>query len=363
MPLRVPSGGVRTTSVPLAIGLVVGSLLLTWLLGEIGIRIFHPSASLWSYPNYIDLATRPDPDQPPEILRYDPVLGWEPVPGSSGILMHQPITYSPEGLRNQNLQFELPAGRPILAVGDSYTEGYGVKDDETWPAHLERDLRKHVLNGGVRGYGLDQIVLRAEKLIGRFNPEIVILGFIASDMERAGMMVRESVHKPYFVPAGEGLDLRNVPVPTTPFVAPHAWPRRIFGHSYLLDFIMRRLGAYYLWYGDGVSTEVDDVLISCRLMHRFADLVRKHEARALVVALPQYNWWREPRVALRERQASSKVLDCAQRRGLQTLDTYDAFVAAGAARDPASLYVDWHFNDRGNALAAKSIAEALRRMP
>ena len=32
-----------------------------------------------------------------------------------------------------------------------------------WPARLKRLLERPVLNGGVFGYGLDQIVLRAEK--------------------------------------------------------------------------------------------------------------------------------------------------------------------------------------------------------
>jgi hypothetical protein len=49
------------------------------------------------------------------------------------------------------------------------------------------------------------------------------------------------------------------------------------------------------------------------------------------------------------------VLDCAAKAGLATLDTYDGFVAA----DVDSFFVDWHFNDRGNALAARLIATAL----
>lgn len=329
-------------------------------LGEIGIRVVHPSASLWRYPNYIALFTRPDPDQPMEVLRYDPVLGWEPRPGTSAILMHQPVSYSADGLRNQNAHLDLSTGRPLLTVGDSYTEGYGVKDDETWPAHLERDLQRRVLNGGVRGYGLDQIVLRAEKLTETFNPDTIVLGFISHDVGRSEWSVRESTHKPYFTPTGDGLELCNVPVPTTPFTGPSAWPRRVLGYSYLLDFIMRRLGAYTLWYGADVSADIDDAEVACRLMARFAALSQRHQAKGLVVSLPQYNVWTGSKVDVSDREVTSKVLGCARRQGLQTLDTYDAFAAAGATGDPDSLYVEWHFNDRGNALVARLIADALR---
>lgn len=350
----------RKTPFIAAIALVSGSILLTLLLGEIGIRIVHPSASLWEYPNYIASYTRPDPNQTTKTLRYDPLLGWEPLPGSSGVLVNQPISYSRDGLRNQNAQVELPAGRPILAVGDSYTEGYGVKDDETWPAHLERDLQKRVLNGGVRGYGLDQIVLRAEKLADIFHPDTIVLGFIAHDVGRVGRSVDESAHKSYFDPTGSGLELRNVPVPTTPFMGPRAWPRRILGYSYLLDFVMRRVGANTLWYGAEVPTGADDSEVACRLMDRFAELAQRHRVRGLVVSLAQYSSWTVPGAGAKDRAVISRVLECARRRGLQTLDTYDAFAAAGATSNPDSLYAEWHFNDRGNALAAKLVAEVLR---
>ena len=130
------------TSLLAAAALVAASFVVTLLLGEIAIRPLHPSASLWRFPNYIEQVTRPDPHQPAELLRYDSVLGWEPQPGASGILMHQPVSYSDNGLRNQNKTLELGNGRPILAVGDSYTLGYAVKDDETWPANLERQLQQ-----------------------------------------------------------------------------------------------------------------------------------------------------------------------------------------------------------------------------
>ena len=95
-------------------------------------------------------------------------------------------------------------------------EGWAVGDDETWPAHLERDTGWRVLNAGVRGYGLDQMVLRAERLAPRFKPRVIVLAFIPDDIYRVGLSIRQAYHKPYFVPAGETIELRGVPVPRTP---------------------------------------------------------------------------------------------------------------------------------------------------
>lgn len=52
-----------------------------------------------------------------------------------------------------------PGVKRILSIGDSVTFGWGVGDDESWPAHLERVLRARgheveVLNAGVPGQAL-----------------------------------------------------------------------------------------------------------------------------------------------------------------------------------------------------------------
>jgi GDSL-like lipase/acylhydrolase family protein len=349
------------TSLLAAAALVAMSFVVTLLLGEIAIRIVHPSASLWRFPNYIEQVTRPDPGQPAELLRYDSELGWEPRPGASGILMHQPVSFSENGLRNQNKTLALDDRPPILAVGDSYTVGYAVKDDETWPANLERRLQRRVLNGGVQGYALDQIVLRADKLADSLHPQTIILAFIADDIGRTGLSVKDSTYKPYFVVKGDGLELRNVPVPPTRSGGPHTWPRRLLGYSYLLEFVMHRIGAREFWYGAQVSTDEDAPTISCRLMARFAGSVRRHSAHGLVVALPQYNDWEDAKAFAADRKRTSMVLECAHQQGLQTLDTYGGFAAI--SKDPRVLYVDWHLNAAGNGIAAGLIALAMPSTP
>ena len=74
-----------------------------------------------------------------------------------------------------------------MAVGDSLTYGDEVRDEEAWPAQLQRLTGRRVLNGGVTGYGFDQIVLRAEQLTNMHKPSVVVVGFIADDIRRTEM--------------------------------------------------------------------------------------------------------------------------------------------------------------------------------
>jgi hypothetical protein len=341
------------------LALSCASIIFCLLIGEAVVRFLDPSTSI--RPFLFNLATANRTYNPVNlpVMRYDATLGHEPVGGAAGTLMGQSVSYSADGLRNHNLPAP-PAGEPtVLVVGDSFTEGWAVKDDDAWPAYLARDTGRRVLNAGVRGYGLDQMVLRAERLAPRFKPQTIILAFIEDDMSRTGLTVRQAVHKPYFRPSGDGLELHNVPVPTTAVSDPLDPIRSILGYSYLLDFIMRQLGAYDLWHGDSIKADVDTDLLSCRLMQRFAVLAKREEAQGIVVAFRNDLTGLDARDIARLRRRVTASLACARDAGLTALDTHDGFTAAGADRGSDAFYFDRHFTARGNALAARLIASAL----
>lgn len=74
----------------------------------------------------------------------------------------------------------------ILAVGDSYTFGWGVDDADSWPAVVEADLRKNgiranVYNAGNGGYSTEQILTRWEQQVDNKSFDYVIFGLMPSD--------------------------------------------------------------------------------------------------------------------------------------------------------------------------------------
>jgi lysophospholipase L1-like esterase len=77
----------------------------------------------------------------------------------------------------------------ILAIGDSFTFGMYVHNQEAWPARLEETLnqrglprRVQVLNAGVPGYTLeDELAYLKDKGLA-LHPNLVVLGFYTNDV-------------------------------------------------------------------------------------------------------------------------------------------------------------------------------------
>jgi lysophospholipase L1-like esterase len=340
-----PSGRPRSLRGGLAPS--AAAVVLCLLAGEFITRISDPGAE----------TSTPAPGEAQ--FAYDPSLGWAPIPGSSGTMLGKPFSFTEEATRAQNRDGPPATGPLIIAFGDSMTEGYGVGNDETWPANLERVTGRRVLNAGVRGYGLDQIVLRAERMIPQIRPSTVVLAFIADDISRTARSVRDAKGKPYFVPEGDGLALRNVPVEMAGPSSLMTAARHVLGYSHLVDRIVNGLGVQQSWYGHEVGTGVDPFIVSCRLMERFSALVKRERVNALVVALPEQGVFFDAKAAAGQHEALTEVLGCAARTGLPTLDTLAAFKAENVGRDIDSYYTKMHFTDRGNAIIARAIAAAL----
>ncbi len=92
------------------------------------------------------------------------------------------------GFRGPVVPIERTAARRIACLGDSYTFGEGVGDDETWPAQLARALadaapdRPHeVMNCGVNAYDTRQEVRLLETRVVPFAPDVVLLAFFLND--------------------------------------------------------------------------------------------------------------------------------------------------------------------------------------
>ena len=69
-------------------------------------------------------------------------------------------------------------GPRILAVGDSFTWGWGVRQDEPWIQVVGRELESaEVVNGGINGYGTDGALATLSRVGPVLEPDLVLLGF------------------------------------------------------------------------------------------------------------------------------------------------------------------------------------------
>lgn len=93
------------------------------------------------------------------------------------------------GLRDCRVPRKTDNGIQILALGDSYTFGYGVELEESYPAILERLLNDNVhadkyevINAGIPGYNTEQELELLRRIIPYYSPKIIIVGFTPNDI-------------------------------------------------------------------------------------------------------------------------------------------------------------------------------------
>lgn len=335
------------------IALVFFSIVVGLGLLELGVR-----ASTWTWlfawPNYVLDARKVLAERDVGRTVHDDRLGYVPRAGytTAG------ITIEDNGLRSTGPAPD-DANPPLLVVGDSFTFGEEVNDADTWPADLQRLTGRRVLNGGVSGYGFDQIVLRTELLAPLYKPAAIVVAFIADDIRRTEMRRMWSADKPYFDLDGDVARLRNVPVPPrAPAETTLNFWQRTLGYSFAFDFIMRRLDLLHDWFGDHIRVHPSGTgeRISCLLTARLAELQKSSGAPVLLVAEYDPVVWDDRAFAAEQRRMTSGLLACGRKNGLATLDSYEAMAATPRPRD---LYVLWHMNAAGNALIARLVAGAL----
>lgn len=75
-------------------------------------------------------------------------------------------------------------GSPVLALGDSLTEGNGVTPDEAWPSLLAKKTGWHVINGGVSGDTSADALQRLPALLDEHKPVLVLVTLGGNDMLR-----------------------------------------------------------------------------------------------------------------------------------------------------------------------------------
>ena len=113
----------------------------------------------------------------------------------------------------------------IVLLGDSFTFGETVSDDESYAYRLQQLLpRAEVMNFGVHGYAHDQMLILLREQGLRLKPDIVMLGFISDDMGRNLVGFRDYA-KPKFVLEDGRLKLVGTPVPPLEETLRRDWMR------------------------------------------------------------------------------------------------------------------------------------------
>jgi len=168
----------------------------------------------------------------------------------------------------------------ILIIGDSYTFGEGVSDNETFPYQLQEMLPDYeIINMGIHGYGHDQILILLQEEGVKYEPDIVILGYVDEDMDRNLLNFR-SYAKPRYIVQNEKLKLTGVPVhPPEYYINRDFMRMRIYDiYSILLQLFKEYSGIY----------KIQKEIITKYILDEIVNVSTNANAIAIFVYIPEY---------------------------------------------------------------------------
>lgn len=297
-------------------------------------------------------------------LDWDPLLGWRMLPDlekvGAGWSTNGPARTNSHGWRDAERSFAKPPGtRRIVALGDSFTFGQHVDVEarfgerlaarfaERFAGGLAGGLDCEAINLGMCAIGTDQELLAFERDGVRYAPDLVLLlVFLANDLDDIRKERLAGWSKPWFrLDDGE---LELVP----PVLHATTWLRT---RSYLFEGLMQALERGLP--GERVADawrDRDPLPLFAALIERLHERVEAAGARLVVAfAHPLVDGPDAERLVFADR-----AIAAARRDGVEVVDTFAAFAAAGRTR--AELYhEDGHWTAAGHAVAAAAIGDAI----
>jgi hypothetical protein len=332
------------------------SVLVTLLL----VLALEGGASVWAK---WQVAGLPPPVREVSHCEYDPDLGWRHIANKyvpdlygPGIGLHTNGQHM-RGTRDHELA--KPEGKyRILCLGDSFTMGYGVGDDESYPAQLtQQNASIDAINMGLGGYGLDQCYLWYERDGTKFAVDVLLFTFIVGDFFRMNADGNvANVPKPVLRLVNGDPVAVNVPV-TNILAAPPFGTRmlRVWQTSCLAALLPTTLAAPNL--APGASAEQQFAPVSLRIFEILRDQSRQRGQLFVLAWLPVLEEVAPPRHEL----IDGWLRPALEQRGIAFLDLRPAFRQVEKS-ELVEYFTQGHYSKRGNLLAARALLDGIRAL-
>jgi len=338
---------------------------------ELGLAIFHPVPYSIAANMYFEA---------------DPYTGYRLKPGGIGhYQLGIPAVANSHGHRDVEVSLEKPPGIfRILVLGDSFTVGANVRQEEAYPKVLENRLRTiygpriQVVNAGVGGWDPFQYAQYFEHYGYQFEPDLILIGFFVgndtfSDLTSAEQLGTAILGQPLSKEAA-----------ARPFIKFQVF---LYQHSNLARLLLNRGRApastvirkqcddFTEWYlavqGARMSNHLRDSAAQRDKAKEAVSQIRRIKARAgdhvpvIVALLPdenQINQTLQKRILQAGdmskydfKMPQSMLNEMFSEIGIPTIDMLPAFLA-----DRRCLYMnDTHWTPEGHELAASVILEQL----
>lgn len=348
------------------VALAIGSTLLTLLLVEVGLRALDITPPRWSHPTRVESDDKRHlvdlyPDDPHGYFEVDArEEGTAQALRARGLgEALQRAQETPFGLISR-FSAELCRGADIppkratriIALGDSFTEGQGVREDDAWPARLAALRDDEVINCGRRGHDFPMLREMFDRRLA-LEPDVVVYAMTLNDARRSDSFEAEQDFLNDWI-----MDRRRM-LGDEPEEHP-------FFRSWIWAFVEDRREAVRVgeattrWYremygepnAEGWRTTVDDI----EAMHR---AMEARGGSLFVVIWPLF-------VSLEAEypfaEVHETIREALRARGIRAADSLDAFLG----RSTEDLWVhasDHHPNAEAHAIFARVVHDALEASP
>ncbi len=316
------------------------STFLALILCEVCLRLFRPVR----YLKPPSSARRAGGEEPLYRSSAVPGLSYEMIPLKNGTFEGMQVRTNSLGMRGGEPAIGDPGIHRIAVLGDSFTFGFGVAEEEAYPAVLERILngspagrhrRYEVVNMGVVGYStLDEAVVLERKALP-LDPRAVVLGYVLNDPESDP---RQSLHRR--------------------FDPPIWWRRshvlRLLHLGWNWAEVWRRGGGDYIRYLHAPEGEKWRGVLDA--FGRVGRMARDRGMRAVIVIFPvvrEEGWAGYP-----YRDLHVRISEAARAEGFQAVDLLPVF----SRFPPSALRIspeDNHPSALGHDLAAQALSEEI----
>jgi len=322
-------------------------------------------------------------------LLFDKELGW--IPHSNFSSLDSMYIYNNEGIRSASVTDtqKKDDAITIMFFGDSYTHGDEVSYTGTIEYFLEKLFSEQsqnveVLNFAVSGYGMDQALLRWEKVKDKFHPDIVIFGIQFENVKRNINIIRPLYSpvtkipftKPRFIITENQLTLIGNPANTISniseilnnfnywelkryegFYDPEDYQSSFIYNSQLISFIssaIERISDEHEYFSE--ESESHDVTIE--IINRFRQSVENKGAKFIAVHLPVIEdftiSYLFSKLFYSQDLIYGNLLD-ELKQNCDLIETYDYLKNWSEECSTSELFMARHYSPTANELIAKRI--------
>jgi len=247
------------------------------------------------------------------------------------------FTVNTQGFRGRLMEDTGPGVKRVLALGDSFTFGWGVGQGKAYPHLLEARLaaaghESVVFNAGVPGYNTRQQACLLKQILDQAAPQVVLLGYVVNDAEPQ-----------HTVPTSPDLEHRYV----------RSW---LLDRARELINLEPRIHRHSLDYLRGFAEQSPKWRASKAALARMARLCRERKVSLVVVILPDLDEHFD--ASYRPAPIHAAVKSWGKELGLPVYDLLDRW--RGKDHKQYKL-AEGHPNEKGHQAIAAFVAEVMNK--